>query len=226
MGLDPRRPVRAAASCWLTYGKLGTPSIPHVFVAARCNWALDKQRMRLIDAELAIIQTVPDGRLTTFIDHLHSFNERIKEKKPVRQLLLADLTRSMEVCPALWRKLPDAIPVLVTPAPRDEWSFPFRVCGRPLLLSRLQLWISDQKLVSALGQPADDPNLWAWDRLREAIAATVMKPARLDPTAMGFMDDSTEDDVVLGIAQIPWWAEMEEPSPYADTLPVKRVMGK
>jgi hypothetical protein len=195
-------------------------------MGGRANWVLDKYKMRLVDVELAVIQTIPGGRIETFLEYLHQYEAKVKDKNPARILILADVTRSVEMIPALWRKSPDAIPVIISRGTQDEWAFPMRVCGRPLLLSRLQLWISDKKLVSSLPEAKDDePNIWSWQAVRDALSTITAKPPKIDDDDITNLETINED-VVLAVSMLPWWAEMEEPNVYDDVKPQVRSLGK
>ena len=128
--------------------------------------------------------------------------------------------------PALWRKTPDAIPVVISKGTQDEWSFPMRVCGRPLLLSRLQLWISDKKIISSLPEEnPDDPNIWSWQAVRDALSTITGKPPRVDDDDI-LNTETVNEDVVIAVSMLPWWAELEVPDVYDDTRPKVRTLGK
>lgn len=222
MALDPRKRLRAKAYTWIVAGKLGTSQIPHVFIAGRSTWLLDKEQMKLHETEIAVVQSVPGGKIEDFLNFLFEYEKRVKDKDPAKLLLLADVTRSVEIIPALWRKTPDAIPIKVPTRPMDEWSHPIRICGRPLILSRLQLWISDKKLVTSLPEnEGDDPHLWNWTRVKSALSGITATPARLDEDSPIEDDSVLNEDVVTCIAMLPWWAESEQPTPY---IPDTRVL--
>lgn len=223
MSLDPKKRLRATAYTWTVASKLGTSQVPHVFVAGRSTWLLDKEQMKLHETEIAVVQTVPGGRIEDFLNFLFEYERRIKIKEPAKLLVLADITRSVEVIPALWRKTPDAIPVKIPMGAMDEWSFPMRICGRPLIMSRLQLWISDKKLVSSLPEnEQDDPHLWNWGKVRGALSSITGKPAKMDDDTPVEDESVLYEDVVTTIAMLPWWAEGEQPTPYAPDTRVLR----
>jgi len=197
-----------------------------VFMGGRGNWVLDKDKMRLVDVELAVVQTIPGGRLETYLEYLQEYEKKILSKNPARVLILADVSRSIEVIPALWRKSPDAIPVRIVKTPQDQWSFPIRVCGRPLLLSRLQLWISDKKLISSLPEAKeDDPNIWSWQAVRDALSTITARPPTVDDDDI-LNTEMVNEDVVLAVSMLPWWTDSERPDVYDDTRPKIRTMGK
>ena len=218
--IDYRRPVRATAHTWIMCGTLGGVGVSHTFVAGRAMWGINKDVMRLIDVEIGIIQVVPDSRLEVFCEYMQVFEQRIKEKLPAKILVLANVTRSIEVTTAIWRKSPEALPIIIKPGVKCDWSFPHHVCGRALLLSRLQLWISDKKIASSLPADDSDPLIWNWDKLRNALAKITAAPHKADSDMLSNLEEQLNEDVVMGVAQLPYWVEGEIPSVYTDEQPV------
>jgi hypothetical protein len=222
MPIQPGRALRSAAHTWILCGKLGNAQIPHVFAAGRVTWVLTKHNsttpsMRFASSELAIVQTVPGGSITTYLDTLYEFEQRILDKRPAANITLADITRSHEVTEILWRKTPEAVPVILTSAHRDDMSFPFWHVGRALIMSRLQVWIADKKIASALPPPdPDNPNMWDWGRVQNAlstITARVPKFDEADPLA----EDVLFDDIATCVGMMPWFGEGDQPSIYEPT---------
>jgi hypothetical protein len=211
-GFDWSRPLRPEAKCWIIYGRLGNPNVPSVFAATRANWTFDRSRMRLVDLELALVQTLPDAGIKAYCAQLEVMENRVKAFHPAKQVTLADVSDSLEAREAVWRKSPNAVLIRMATGYSDIWELPFRICGRAGLMSRLQLWLSDGKLVPALTADDSDPNVWTWDRVRQALATTTGKPPRPEDE----QEDHLEERIVLALAQGPWWAEGELPSVYAD----------
>jgi hypothetical protein len=88
------------------------------------------------------------------------------------------------------------------------------------------LWISDKKLVSSLPEAKDDePNIWSWQAVRDALSTITAKPPKIDDDDITNLETINED-VVLAVSMLPWWAEMEEPNVYDDVKPQVRSLGK
>lgn len=211
---------------WLIVGRFGTPILPHVFCAARLQWVYDKGDMNLSTAALASVQLVPGGDAVKFADTLAEFVKRAGEKRQGEVYAVADLTRSIELRDLIWKRAPLAALMVVTPGQDDQWTYPARRCGRPLMLSRLQSWLAERKISPALpATSGDDPNVLTWRDVSKALASAQAKPPLQNADNEAIMDlETTEDDVTLVVASLAWWAFTGKPSPIAGVIP-DDVMG-
>ena len=204
-----RLPVRPNAYTWRIVGRLGTPIIPHTFVASRLRWTFDDHRMRLVVAELGMIQLVPSGTGDSFIKTLVEFDRRARSKGDAAVQLIADVSRSLEMRLNISRELPRVDYVEVLPNQEDKYDYPARKCGRQLILSRLQSWMTDRKIAFALPSTEND-NVWDAKRVIRALSSVKMRPPKDDGEDI-ISDDVTSDEVALAVSLIAWYADSRRP---------------
>lgn len=223
MKLNFQGAVRPVVYTWIIIARYGTPILPHVFCSARATWNYDKGKMLMTSAALAAVQLVPGGTGEIFIKTLEEYAARAKGKKDDGTAIICDLSRSIEMRGPIARRVPGIALARVTGGQEDDWLYPARLCGRVLLMSRLQAWLTDRRLVSALPS-ADDPNMLNWTKVRAALAEATGRPPKSDADPDSIADPlTTNDDVTLAVAQVTWWAESNRPNPLQkDSGNVKR----
>jgi hypothetical protein len=204
---------RAMAHTWVLVGRLGTPILPHVFAAARATWHLANKRMEMVEIELGVVETRPGGSVIQYAEQLRTMEQHIKEKKPTSLSTYADITRSVEAEQAVHKVVKECLVTEVVNTAGKAWSLPFFQIGRPLLLSKMQVVLSERKIASALTKDDDDPNRWSWERVRNALSLAALRPPRLSDEDI-LHDQNTDDDVALTIAQIVYNADTDIPRPY------------
>jgi hypothetical protein len=169
--------------------------------------------MELVEIELASVQTRPGGSVTQYIDHLYTMQEHVKRKEPITLSIYADITRSVEAEPAVHKKVPECLVTEVINTAAKSWSLPFFQIGRPLLLSKMQVMLSERKFASALTTDTSDPNNWTWEQVRNALSQATLRPPRVNDEDI-VHDSSTQDDVALTVSQLIYNAESDLPLPY------------
>jgi hypothetical protein len=200
---------------WAIVGRLGSPVLPHSFSAVRVTWILDTAKGYLVPSEfeLAVVETHPGGSILSFVKHLKSLADHVAAKKPTSFSVYADITRSVEAQPLVSRVAPMATVVQVVNLAKHEWSLPFVLVGRPLLLSRLQLKVSERQLASALPETDDNPGRWNWGRVKDAMATVNARPPRPESGELPG-DEIIEDEVVINLGLAVWFSESDRPSKY------------
>lgn len=209
-----RLPVRPNAYTWRIVGRLGTPIVPHTFVASRLRWTFDDHRMRMMAAELGMIQLVPSGTGESFIRTMVEYDRRARAKGDAAVQVIADLSRSLEMRVNISRALPRVDYVEILPNQEDKYDFPARKCGRQLVLSRLQSWMTDRKIGFALPK-SEDPNVWGEARVVRALSSVQMRAPKADSEEI-ISDDTTSDEVALAVAMVAWFAESRRPAIHDD----------
>ena len=207
--------LRLTDYTWAIVGRLGSPVLPHSFAAIRVTWMLDSAKSFLVPAEfeIAVVETHPGGSILSFAKHLKSLSDHVAEKRPTSFSVYADITRSVEAEPLVHRISPMATVVQVVNPSKQEWSLPFALVGRPLLLSRLQLKVSERQLSSALPAEDLDPNRWNWDRVKDAMSTVNARPPRPETGELPG-EEVIEDEIVITLGLGVWFAEADRPSKY------------
>jgi hypothetical protein len=203
--------LRSYVETWIVTGRLGTPTLPHVFTAIRAAWQLDRKRMVLQELRIGTVELVPGGNITAFAEHLRAMHKTMMEKATDKAHTYADITRSIEAEPRVHDILPECtVAKIVNPASKG-WSLPFMEVGRPLIFSKLQVYMSDHKIQSGMRRQDDDPLKWNWANVRTALSVVSQKPPQV---ANEELDASTDDDVILALGLSVYCADMDEPSIY------------
>jgi hypothetical protein len=210
--------LRPWAETWIVTGRLGTPTLPHVFVAVRTGWQLDNKRMALSEIRIGTVELVPGGNIKSFGEHLAQMHKTMLEKRGVSHYTYADITRSIEAEPRVHELVPQATMVRILNPASKGWSLPFMEVGRPLIFSKMQVYLSDHKIHSGMRKTDDDPLKWSWASVRTALSTVGQKP----PSSQGEegTEHGTEDDVILALGLAIYCADMDEPSIYE-----KKVQG-
>jgi hypothetical protein len=178
--------------------------------------------MNLESMLLLLVQSVPGGSPDRWLDVLQAAHEKAGNTDPKPDagvMAIADITRGVTFHSDVYRVIPEALVARVTPTVEDRWENPARLCGREILLSRLRQYVKRGGTMSiGLRDEHHDPTVWTKARFDNAFKAAQLKP----PKAAGSQEtpvadpDTVDDEGVLAVALLCWYADQASPSPYHD----------
>jgi hypothetical protein len=212
---------RLAAKGMVVCGRLGTPVLPHTVAVASTHWVYDHRRMNLHSMRLLLVQSVPGGSPDRWLEMLQAVHERAGEGNPPPDagvVTVADVTRGLLFSKEVYARIPTANIARVTPNWETNHDTTGQLCGRLLLMNSLRQRVNDKTLTSALLDEHPDPTVWSKPRFDAAFAAAQAKPPREQTGQETPVADpgTVDDEGVLTVAHLCWWAELAPPTPYHD----------